>query len=171
MSDFVVIGVDPGKLTGVFVYRTKNGYPQATGAWIGHQVSVSDMPLFMNRKLRSAVKSVGPDNVHVAIEKFIITARTAKLSQQTDALEVTGEVKALAMLNGVTDVRQYLKANLRYANDDALKRAYWWATRERHANDAARQAYALLKDVDYPTWLAVSNGAMMKIDDKMKGQG
>lgn len=168
MSDFVVIGIDPGLMTGVFIYRTKQSYPRAVGAWIGHQVPVSDMPLFMNRKLRSAVKSVGAANVHIAIEKFIINARTAKLSQQADALEVTGEVKALAVLHGVTDIRQYLKANLRYANDDALKLAHWWATRERHANDAARQAYALLKDVDYPTWLAVSNGAMMKIDDTRK---
>jgi hypothetical protein len=169
MSDFVVIGVDPGKMTGVFVYRTKDGYPNTTGAWIGYQVSVPDMPLFFDRKLRAAVKSVGAENVHIAIEKYIITARTAKLTQQADALEVTGEVKALAVLHGVIDVRQYLKANLRYANDDALKRAYWWAVRERHANDAARQAFVLLHDLDYPTWLAVSNGAMMKFDDETKG--
>jgi hypothetical protein len=169
MSEYVIFGVDPGKTTGVFVYASKESYPRATGTWIGYQRSVSDMPLFLDRKLRSCVKSVGAENVHIAIEKFIINARTAKLSQQADALEVTGEVKALAVIHGIPDVRQYLKANLRFANDDALKRAHWWAVRERHANDAARQAFALLHEVDYPMWLAVSNGAMMKFDDETKG--
>jgi hypothetical protein len=106
---------------------------------------------------------------HVAVERYIITARTAKLSQQTDALEVTGMVKAVAAIQCMSGVRQYMKANLKFASDAALKRAGWYDPKQPHANDAARQAYALLKDVDYPTWLAVSNGAMMKFDDKMKG--
>lgn len=113
-----------------------------------------------------------PDmQVHIAVEKFIINARTARLSQQSEALEVTGMVKAIAAVSqlgaaGRVDVRQYLKSNLKFASDEALKRAHWYSVRERHANDAARQAFALLKDVDYPLWCRVSEGAMIESDDR-----
>ena len=78
-------------------------------------------------------------------------------------------VKAFAALHTSNQVRQYMKANLKFANDAALRRAGWYSSKLGHATDAARQAYALLKDVDYPEWLAVSNGAMMKIDDEKTG--
>jgi len=98
----------------------------------------------------------------MAIERYIITPKTAKLSQQTEALEVTGMVKAIAALHGVTDVRQYTKANLKFASDSMMRGVGWHSPSFRHANDAARQAFALLKDVDYPRWSELVRDAKME---------
>jgi hypothetical protein len=169
MSNRVVIGVDPGKTTGIYVYSSDRS-PKPALETQAMQVRVEHMPFVLNGLFHLATAHYG-GYCHVAVERFIINARTAKSSQQGDALEVTGMVKAVAALQHMPEVRQYMKANLKFASDAALRRAGWYDPKQPHANDAARQAYALLKDVDYPTWLDVSNGAMMKIDDKMKGQG
>lgn len=163
----VVIGVDPGKTTGVFLFCSDTA-PDAPLRTEAFQVRVEYMPFFLNGMFHLTTRHYG-GHCHVAIERFIINARTAKSSQQGDALEVTGMVKAVAAIQALPDVRQYMKANLKFASDDALKRAGWYDPKQPHANDAARQAYALLKDIDYPEWLAVSNGAMMKFDDEKTG--
>lgn len=163
MSNRVVIGVDPGKMTGIYVYSSDPA-PKPALATQAMQVPVQHMPYVLNGLFHLATACYG-GHCHVAVERFIINARTAKSSQQGDALEVTGMVKAVAAIQCMPEVRQYMKANLKFASDAALKRAGWYDPKQPHANDAARQAYALLKDVDYPTWLAVSNGAMMKIED------
>jgi hypothetical protein len=116
----------------------------------------------MNGILGWAMKLFEPGSVHIAIERYIITPKTAKLSQQTEALEVTGMAKGFAALAGITDVRQYAKANLKFASDDMLKAVGWWNPKMRHANDAARQAFALLKDVDYPRWSELVRDAKME---------
>jgi hypothetical protein len=60
------------------------------------------------------------------------------------------------------EVRQYAKANLKFASDDMLKAIGWSTPGMRHANDAARQAFALLKDVDYPRWSELVRDAKME---------
>jgi hypothetical protein len=176
MSDkrLIVVGIDPGKMTGMFAYSPNGrlGGHRPTGlkpfyAWQEFESTIA--PQILRNEIVDLAERYGQGGVHIAIERFIITSRTAKLSQQTDALEVTGMVKAFAALYTSNPVRQYMKSNLKFASDDALRRDGWYSAQMGHATDAARQAYALLKDVDYPTWLAVSNGAMMKIDDTKKG--
>lgn len=159
------MGVDPGKMTGVFLYAPTGLIPCAQ--WF--EIEAKHAPIMLHRKITDLADRFGHANVHIAVERFIINARTAKSSQQTDALEITGMVKGFARLHTPNPVRQYMKANLKFANDNALRRAGWYSVQYGHATDAARQAYALLKDVDYPSWLDVSNGAMMKIDDETKG--
>ena len=167
---FVVVGVDPGKMTGLFVYspngRTEHGL-KPYYHWL--EIEAKNVPIAVHSMIVELADRYGHANVHIAVERFIINSRTAKSSQQTDALEITGMVKGFARLHTPNPVRQYMKANLKFANDEALKRAGWYSPKLGHATDAARQAYALLKDVDYPSWLDVSNGAMMKIDDETKG--
>jgi hypothetical protein len=157
---YSILGVDPGATTGVFEYS-----PHRTHCdWMPYQVPAADMPLFLDRTFRRLTK--GGRKVYVAVEKYIITQRTARLSQQADALEVTGEVKAVGTLHGVTDVRQYLKSNLKYADDAMLKAVNWWTYDYPHANDAARQAFALLKDVDYPLWSKIVADARLDSEDE-----
>lgn len=178
-KSFAVIGVDPGLMTGIFVFRYMyhdgGGYiPPDTALLVDpYQVPAVEVGEWLWRKIdwiEDTDQGPGPGDIHIAIEKYIITTRTAKLTQQHEALEVTGAVKSTAAQSfSKPKVTQYMKANLKFANDDALRRAGWYTKGMRHANDAARQAYALLKDVDYPTWLAVSKGAMMEIDDKKRG--
>jgi hypothetical protein len=169
MSEYILIGVDPGKTTGLFVYSNGPRFGFLDRQYLRDQVDAEQMPKRMSDLIVKATDYVGYGGVHIAVERYIVTGRTAKLSQQTDALEVTGMVKAFATLHTSNSIRQYMKANLKFANDAALRRAGWHSSKLGHATDAARQAYALLKDVDYPEWLAVSNGAMMKFDDTMKG--
>lgn len=173
-SPFVVIGIDPGKTTGMFLYAPHGRVgPKWKGlkpfyAW--QQFGAADAPRALNAEITDAAERYGPSGVHIAVERFIINARTAKSTQQADALEVTGMVKGFAALRTPNPVRQYMKANLRFASDDALRKIGWYSSKMGHATDAARQAYALLKDVHYPSWLDVSNGAMMKFDDETKGR-
>lgn len=169
MSEYILIGVDPGKTTGLFLYSNGPRFGFLDRQYRFDEVDAKHMPRYMNNIVAKATDYVGHARVHIAVERFIINARTAKSSQQGDALEVTGMVKAFAALHTSNQVRQYMKANLKFANDAALRRAGWYSTKLGHATDAARQAYALLKDIDYPEWLAVSNGAMMKIDDEKTG--
>lgn len=177
MSDkrksIAVIGVDPGLMTGIFVFTHWHfdgwGFERNDMLATPYQVPADEVGAWLWKEIdRIEDIDQGPymDDIHIAVEKYIITSRTAKLSQQHEALEVTGAVKSTAAQTySKPVVRQYAKANLKFANDDALRRAGWYTKGMRHANDAARQAYALLKDVDYPIWLDVSNGAMMKIED------
>jgi hypothetical protein len=172
---FIVVGIDPGKMTGMFMFSPhgKIGGFNPHGlkpfyAW--QEFEAAAAPRILYNEIVDLTERYGHSGVHIAVERFIINARTAKSSQQADALEITGMVKGFAAIRCSTPVAQYMKANLRFANDAALRRAGWYSAKMGHATDAARQAYALLKDVDYPEWLAVSNGAMMKIDDETKGQ-
>lgn len=164
----MIIGVDPGLMTGLYVYRTYEANhtevpqgPVQAEAW---QVPalVHDWIGRANSHMWDDDEGVEePHGVHVAVEKYVITSRTAKLSQQTEALEITGAVKAVAILSGGVTVNQYLKANLKYASDDMLRTMGWFTPKMRHANDAARQASALLKEVDYPRWCELVKGGTL----------
>ena len=169
VPDYVIIGVDPGKTTGLFMFSNHPRYGFLDDMILRAEITAEDVPKYMTSLIVKAVDYVGYGGVHIAVERFVITGRTAKLSQQADALEVTGMVRAFAQLHTSNRIKQYMKANLKFANDAALRKAGWYSAKQGHATDAARQAYALLKDVDYPTWLTVSNGAMMKFDDETKG--
>lgn len=168
-SPLVVVGIDPGKTTGMFMYapqgRIGPGFGGLKPFYAWQHFGAENAAVVLNSEITDLASRYGPSNVHIAVERFIINARTAKSSQQTDALEITGMVKGFAALRTPNPVRQYMKGNLKFANDEALRHAGWYSSKLGHATDAARQAYALLKDVDYPEWLAVSNGAMMKIED------
>jgi hypothetical protein len=157
-NEYVIIGIDPGLMTGVFTWRSGR-----ERSWFeGMHLEAETFPRQFWNELRRQSRGVKPDNIHMAIERYIITPKTAKLSQQTEALEVTGMVKAIAALHGVSDVRQYAKANLKFASDDMLKAVGWSTPGMRHANDAARQAFAILKDVDYPRWSELVRNASME---------
>lgn len=165
-KQYVILGVDPGEMTGVFssVFTGLNG--NVVSINLGDQYSRDEVMPKLNHAITEWARLWGPENVHVAVERYIITKRTATLSQQPAAMEITGAVKGFAELAGV-EVKQYLKANLKYANDDMLRRMGWFKKGSRHANDAARQASALLKEVDYPRWCELVKGGTLDIT--MKG--
>lgn len=173
-KQFVVMGVDPGKTTGMFIYSPHGrlgGYRHELKpffAW--QQFGAEDAALVLNNEIVDLTSRYGPSGVHIAVERFIINSRTAKSSQQADALEITGMIKGFARLHTPNPVRQYMKANLKFASDDALRKVGWYCAQMGHATDAARQAYALLHEVDNPEWQRVAAGSMMKFeDDETKG--
>ena len=160
-NGYMIIGCDPGLMTGLYVYRTYDANmtyvpdgPVQLESW-----KVASM---LYEWLNRVLAHVEETDVHIAIEKYIITSRTAKLSQQSDALEITGAVKGVASLFPlVPEPRQFLKANLKYASDGMLRTMGWYNIGLRHANDAARQASALLKEVDYPRWCELVKGGTL----------
>ena len=158
-SEYVLIGIDPGKMTGVFVYF-EDGLRDAV------QHPREEIARHTADSLKRWADWYGPHNLHIAIERYIITPNTAKLSQETDALEVTGMVKGFAQVNNIKDVRQYTKTNLRYADDNMLRSVGWQIACLRHANDAARQTFALLKDIDYPRWAKMVADAKLDTEDE-----
>ena len=170
-KSYAVIGVDPGKMTGMFVFthmlHDGGGYvPPRTDILIEpYQVPAEEVGTWLWELidyLEGYDQGPYPGDIHIAVEKYIITQRTAKLSQQHDALEVTGAVKAVAAQSfSKPVVKQYLKANLKFASDDMLRTMGWFSPKMRHANDAARQASALLKEVDYPRWCELVKGGTL----------
>jgi hypothetical protein len=162
---YVILGIDPGEMTGLFrsIYTEANG--NVVSVNLGYQFDRNEVMQAMNTQVTEWSKLFGPENVHVAVERYIITKRTASLSQQPAAMEITGAVKGFAELAGV-EVKQYLKANLKYANDDMLRTMGWYKKGHRHANDAARQASALLKEVDYPRWCELVKGGTLDTTTK-----
>jgi hypothetical protein len=162
--EYVIIGVDPGLMTGVFLYS--NLSVRFMDSPSGDHVAAAEMPRYLRDTVSKATDFVGYNGVHVAVERYIITPKTAKLSQQTEALEVTGVAKAIVSLYAATEVRQYAKSNLKFASDDMLKAVGWYNPKMRHANDAARQAFALLKDLDYPRWSALVSDASLESEDE-----
>lgn len=165
----MILGVDPGATTGLFAAWWKPGEIVTTPL----QLPAAEVAPYVHMHLSAEARRRGAfDFAYVAIEKYVITARTAKLTQQPEALEVTGAVKAamsIAGMDAAARVRQYLKANIPFASDDALKAAGWYTPGAPHANDAARQAFALLKDVDYPMWRTAAAGGMMESEDDDRG--
>lgn len=158
-DEYVLIGVDPGETTGMFAYF-------AEGIHTAAQYSREEVACNLNGDLWRWTERYGGRNIHIAIERYIITPKTAKLSQQPDALEVTGAVKALAQVHGIMHVQQFMKSNLRFASDATLRSAGWARPDFRHANDAARQAFALLREVDYPAWSKIIADAKLESEDE-----
>lgn len=72
------------------------------------------------------------------IERYTIGERTVKFSRQSDALEITGLLKAVSLENGVLPVLQQPRDAKRLFTDDRLRQMGWWAKGEEHARDALR---------------------------------
>lgn len=159
MDNYVIMGVDPGNTTGVFVYFD-DGFRDFA------QLGRDEVAPYFHAAFDRWARGVwGAERVFVSVERYIITAKTAQLSQQPDALEITGLVKGLAQLHSLAPVRQHMKANLKYASDPILRSVGWLQPGMRHANDAARQAFATLKAVDYPRWSKMIADGTMSTDD------
>lgn len=144
-----LLGVDPGQMTGLFAVDAASGPVEARhvpGNLRGRvqcsltaaQLPPEEVAAFVTRWLERVAGTGVP--ALVSIERYVITARTARLSQQPAALEVTGVVKHLAREAGVRVVEQ-LKSNAnKLASDERLRRVGWHARGRRHENDAARHA-------------------------------
>jgi hypothetical protein len=79
----IIFGIDPGATTGIAIIEASNGKVRVEEH---HQLPPKEAMLWLRRDLDQADI--------VGVEKYVITGRTARLSQQTDALEIIGCVKA-----------------------------------------------------------------------------
>ncbi len=136
----LIIGVDPGTVSGLFWINMANTWDENVGWGEFRSRSLGlNLSLVLNQWL--AVNS--PNTVLVGCEKYIITSNSAK-TNQPDALKVTGIVEYLCDLAGGVTVHSIIKANaLKVASNDRLRRVGWWPKSMGHAQDAARIALAV----------------------------
>lgn len=138
----VVYGVDPGLTTGVFcAARQPDGSTLTSAFQLGPEYGTTNH----GRIIGSYLSQYGPParevpvGVLVSLERFIITAKTAQVSRQPDALDVIGAVRSeCEVLENVHLVRYQSSEAKKFAPNATLKSLGWYSRGMRHANDGAR---------------------------------
>lgn len=137
---YTIIGVDPGMNTGIAMYTTKHVDPlfYSTICAGMNQTMISLEYLCENNWI---------DNIIVACEKYTITGRTAKLTQQHDALEITGAVKYLCLRKKMMFHPVQPSVSKKIGNTDRLRTLGWYKPVQKgmdHHNDAASLVVAAI---------------------------
>jgi hypothetical protein len=136
-----VIGVDPGKLTGLALLH-------------GESLTRVAVPLTQVEDVLR-VWLASETLTDVAIERFVITRNTARKTQQLDAIKVSGIVENLVMhIDYHRVVYQNMSDAKRFGNPALMKALGWWETGKHssHKNDATSQVLKLLAD-RHPNWI------------------
>ena len=126
-----IMGIDPGGVTGYALWQ--NG--KIVADWTGQQ---EPYPFLVDAHLwiRNA-----PDDGYLVVERYTITAATAKKSQQPEALEQIGALRYLAKSERGWDLHMQMPSQAMTLIPDArLKALGWYIPGEagKHANDALR---------------------------------
>lgn len=79
-------------------------------------------------------------------ERFVITRRTARLTQQTAALKVSGVLEDIAVTYDLVCSAQNISDAKRIGHPKMLRALGWWSTGalSTHKNDAAAHVLALM---------------------------
>lgn len=123
------MAVDPGGTTGWCLWDDEAPAPLAA----------EDQPYDFLRKAHLLLQRDDADRSTVVCERFVITAATAKKSQQPDALHQIGALGYLARYEAGLDVHFQNPADvMRLATDERLRKLGWYVPGKGHANDALR---------------------------------
>lgn len=138
----MIIGIDPGKTTGIFALSDDPGRPPTVNErdayWVMDQ---------LDWLLQSAKAD---ENVYVVCERY--TQQSTKLTPQYDALEVIGVVRWLCHRWGA-DLTLQSRSQKSIITSFMLKDIGWWTSGTRgHVNDAARHVliYLATRDPNHP---------------------
>lgn len=105
----LVLGIDPGSTTGIaVVYYDPTDH--SVEVMETHQLQVKEATLWIRREISERGVAL------IGMEKYIITQRTAKLSRQTDALEMIGVVKS-QVLFALTDSGREIPISMHSSSD------------------------------------------------------
>src|SRR5262245_42101030 len=140
-----VLGCDPGTITG-FAFFT-------CGRLAQHAVGFHEV----EDNLRAWLTAYTQPLV-VAVERFVITRNTAKKTQQTDALKLSGVVQSVAERHpGVTFTYQNMSDAKKIGQPALLRSLGWWRTGlyATHMNDAAAHVVKALADLRPATFHAL----------------
>lgn len=133
MTETVIIGIDPGKKTGVGIWDNIGG----TDSFESYEMDVEEfwgwfIPFVHEHR------AAGRD-VRLVCESFIITIHTAKNTQATWSLELIGLVKYVGFAYGCEVTLQSPSVGKSFGTDGKLRLMGWWKKGAAgHANDAAR---------------------------------
>jgi hypothetical protein len=125
----IIIAVDPGLTVGWAVLHLSGDFWQPTGVAAG-QSNADDWEDW-------CVVNLTADCLLV-VEKFTITSRTAKMSQQPRAMEVIGVMRFLARRAEAQFEMQTPSAAKSFASDAQLRKIGLWKPGQDHARDAIR---------------------------------
>lgn len=128
-----VIGCDPGKTTGLA--RWFHGRIESTA------VLFADVEPTITTWLADTAPAV------IAIERFVITRNTARKTQQTDALKLSGVIENIAVRDGRHVIVYQNMSDAKKIGSPTLLRALGWRKTGRnatHMNDAMSQVVKVL---------------------------
>ena len=142
----IVVGVDPGKITGIAVWQSLQELEKTIGMrmWTVTEVGNTQVLPTIRWLLRDRKPTA------IACERFIQGTGRRPMSFQGDALHITGEVSGFASSLGVPFVRQLPGPAKKIALDSVLRNlGCYTVSKDGHANDACRQVIRYLAD-SYP---------------------
>jgi len=154
-----ILGIDPGGTTGIVVIDVawdENRYEPTPDAYrFDAQIEArwdagSDS---VGSQMFDLIHDNDPDLI--VIEKFIITQRTARFSQQPDAMWIIGGVRFLADISSIPVHMQPASLAKTTWDNERLKETGWFkVVKQPHARDALR--HALTSCVTYKPGVASS---------------
>jgi len=135
----ITIGIDPGKSCGLAVLRDCLPLRVIQG-------TATQCMNVLEEYL--SLYALDPDaDIEIAIERFTITPKTGRKSQQSSALEITGMVDLLATRYGVPVTRQTISDVKKFVKNTVLRKLGLWfkpsdvdAPDADDAHDAIRHA-------------------------------
>ena len=140
----IIIGVDPGKTTGVATYNLE------TEEMVAMQITFEDFGDWLNASLFN----LKDQEVVVGCENFII--RSIKFAQDAHwALENIGITRYLCHCYEKRFILQDPSNAKNFANDSKLRVAKWYLPGKGHANDAMRHVGLVMATLKIrPPWAA-----------------
>lgn len=142
-----VIGVDPGKMTGIAVYAFQRFE-------FGDQLPASEVGHFLDGYLDEVRRRYPNARIVIGCERFNVGGSTVKMTQQSDATEVTGKMKDLATKHQCTFIIQNAADAKKMGQPKILRRIGWWTRGKEHANDAAKHALLALSSASLDEYKA-----------------
>ncbi|MCW2763864.1 MAG: hypothetical protein JWR85_4065 [Marmoricola sp.] len=127
-----VLGIDPGKVTGLALYNINTG-----------AMTTEEEPDGRAVVMEKWIEAFGPA---VAVEAFVITAQTHKNSAAPWSLWGIGVARHLAHKYGVPFTIQGQSASKNFSTDKKLKALGWYVRGKPHGVDAQRQVLLWLVD-------------------------
>lgn len=141
-KQLVVIGVDPGKATGLALYFNlrliaKNSLP------------VGDVPREISRWITVAKERYQTDvQIIIAVERYQTGSSTVKKTRQADPVELLGACRLIARGDPAISVLTSNASDAKkVGNPITLKKIGWWTAGHDHINDAAAQVLRTLAAV------------------------
>lgn len=136
-STFAIIGVDPGKTTGLLFFVDGVVKEQL-------QIAAEDVTPYVRGWLEQLAKTHAQAYTVLAVERFQTGAQTLRASRQPDAANVIGGLTDLAREFGVRMIKQNPGDAKKLGSHDRLRKIGWWKVGQDHANDAASHALLAL---------------------------
>lgn len=134
-----IIGVDPGKMTGVSIY---SGLKLIYTA----EVPAEEVTDLLTMKTLPALHGF---RIIIAVERYVFGVSAVRKTRQSDPMKLTGQLEDVAR-RYEAEFRLVSQADTKKMAPDKLLRQLGWhvKTKDGHSNDASRVVYTTLAQVD-----------------------